>query len=200
MKSKFVIWILLVFVSAFVLLSGEAILQQKALAEKTLRLHIVANSDSAADQALKLRLRDHVLQEVNALTYSCRSLRETESILLDNLTALEGSAQGFLQGEGSSYDVRITLCEEDFSTREYDTFSLPAGEYHSLRIVIGNGEGKNWWCVVFPTLCNASSTKDLEAAATFGGYGEDDLALIRKEEPKYVIQFKILEILKGVFR
>ena len=169
MKLKFLLWILLVFVAAFILLWGEAFLGQCALADKTLRLHIVANSDSTEDQAQKLRVRDHLLKELRLLSKECDTLEETESVITENLSGLERSAREFLRKEQSTYDVTLTLCKERFSTRVYDTFSLPAGEYHSLRLVIGEGNGKNWWCVVFPTLCNAASAKDLETAAMRGG-------------------------------
>ncbi len=182
------------------LLWGEAVLQQRSLADKTLRLHVVANSDSSEDQAQKLRVRDHLLGELHTMTRDCDTLKEAESVIRDNLPILENSAREFLRMERSPYDVELTLCEEDFSTRRYETFSLPAGEYHSLRMVIGRGEGQNWWCVVFPTLCNAASTKELETMAVMGGYDEEELAMIRHEEPKYVLQFKILEIMREVFR
>ncbi len=200
MKMKCMVWILSVFLLGFAIFTGEAIVQQNALAEKTLRLHIVANSDSVTDQTNKLKLRDHILQEVNSMTYGCETLWDTESILMKRLPELEASAKAFLQSEGCYHDVKASLCEELFTTREYDTFSLPAGEYHTLRIVIGNGEGKNWWCVVFPTLCNASSLEELESAAVCGGYGEEEIALIRKEKTKYVLRFKLLEMIQSVFR
>lgn len=200
MKVKFVLWILIVFMGAFTLLWGEAVVQQRSLADKTLRLHVVANSDSSEDQAQKLRMRDHLLGELHAITKDCNTLKEAETVIRENLPFLENSAREFLRTERSPYDVKLTLCEEDFSTRRYETFSLPAGEYHSLRMVIGRGDGKNWWCVVFPTLCNAASTKELETMAVMGGYDEEELAMIRHEEPKYVLQFKILEIMREVFR
>ena len=85
-------------------------------------------------------------------------------------------------------------------TRDYEGFSLPAGTYHSLRVVIGSGQGKNWWCVVFPSLCTASSVEEFEASARQGGYEENEISLIRKKESRFYVQFKMVEILRGLFR
>ncbi len=200
MKIRIVLWVVSVAVAAFMLLSGESILLQRTLADKTLRLHVVANSDSVADQEQKLRVRDRILQEVGELTLDCHTLDDTIVVLEPCLPQLEKSAQELLEGEGSTYSVRITLCKENFSTRDYDTFSLPAGKYHSLRVVIGEGAGKNWWCVVFPSLCNAASGSEMEKEAVEAGLSEEELAMIRKVEPKYVIRFKMLELIEGLFR
>ena len=200
MIKKFLLWISLVFLMAFALFSGEALLMQRSLAEKTLRLHVVANSDSIEDQKQKLRVRDLVLEEVHSLTSRCNTFTETREKLRDHLAGLESSIADFLCKEGSFYDVSVTLCEESFSTRYYDTFSLPAGNYTSLRVAIGNGEGKNWWCVVFPTLCSASSMEEMDEIAQKGGYDDRELGMIRNEEPVYKLQFKMLELLRKFFR
>lgn len=188
------------FMAAFVLFFAEAIWNRQALEEKTLRLHVVANSDSPEDQAQKLRVREHILRMVSDLTDRCNTREETENVLRSRLMSLEASVRAFLQEEGSSYDVTVTLCREDFDTRDYDTFSLPAGTYHSLRVVIGEGEGQNWWCVVFPSLCTASSVEEFKDTARKGGYEEGEIALIRKEESRFIVQFKMVEIIKDLFR
>jgi len=169
MLKRILLWIGTVFVAAFMIFTAEAIITQQTLSEKTLRLHIVANSDRAEDQAQKLRLRDHILHEIKEMTGGCSELQEAEKIISSRLSRVEKSAREFLRAEGSSYGVSVTLCKESFATRDYDTFSLPAGEYHSLRIIIGEGQGKNWWCVVFPSLCNAGTMEELERAAEIGG-------------------------------
>ncbi len=172
---------------------------RQSLSHKTLRLHVVANSDSAEDQAQKLRLRDHILGEIHGITMDCSDLEEVERLIGSILPGLRESAEAFLAEEGSGYDVSVSLCTESFDTRQYDTFSLPAGKYHALRIVIGEGKGKNWWCVVFPTLCNATDPEELERMAEEGGYGDGELAFIRREEPKFKLQFKVLEWIREVF-
>lgn len=190
----------MVFLVAFVLLTGEALLTQRSLEDKTLRLHVVANSDGAEDQAQKLRVRDHVLKTVSDLTSNCNTLEETEVVIGSHLEDIQCSAQELLREEGSAYSVKVTLCQEEFMTRDYDGFSLPAGTYHSLRVVIGSGQGKNWWCVVFPSLCAASSVEEFEASARQGGYEENEISLIRKKESRFYVQFKMVEILRGLFR
>ncbi len=199
MLKRILLWIATVFIAAFAIFTGEAIMTQRSLSEKTLRLHIVANSDCAEDQSQKLRLRDHILGEIQGMTRNCTNLQEAEKLLSSQLSQVQKSARAFLVNDGSSYDVSVTLCRESFTTREYDTFSLPAGEYHSLRIIIGDGHGKNWWCVVFPTLCNATAMEELERVAQTGGYDDKELDFIQNESPKYKLQFKVLEWLRGVF-
>ena len=187
------------FLGGVLLLSGETLLTQKSLERKTIRLHVIANSDSVEDQEQKLRLRDRVLEKVHAITMDCTNFDEAERALLMNLEELETYAHGVMLEEGSSYDVSISLCREHYSTRNYDTFSLPPGNYRSLKVIIGEGKGKNWWCVVFPTLCNASSMDDFQQAATIAGYDQEDIALIQKETPKYKIRFKVLEMITELF-
>ena len=199
MIKRIILWIGTVVIAAFVLFSAEAVFYQKSLAAKTLRLHVVANSDSPEDQEQKLQLRDHVLRELRDITWECDDLESVENAVAMVLPQLRESAKNYLVRNGSSYDVSATLCIESFDTREYDTFSLPAGEYHTLRIVIGEGQGKNWWCVVFPTLCHAADSEELEHMAQEGGYGEGELAFIQRTEPKYRLQFKVLEWIKKVF-
>ncbi len=199
MLKRYIIWLGSVFLAAFVIFSAEAFYAQKSIADKTIRLHVVANSDDPEDQEQKLRLRDHILSEIRDLTADCTEFGEAEERLRSALPMIEKAAGTFLINEDSLYDVSVTLCKEKYSTREYDTFSLPAGIYHSLRIEIGEGKGENWWCVVFPTLCNASTMEELDRAAEKGGYNDEDLSLIKKESKGYVLQFKVLEWLKGVF-
>ena len=199
MLKRYIIWIGSVFLAALILFSTEAYFTQKSIADKTIRLHVVANSDDTKDQEQKLRLRDHLLGELRDLTSECADFEEAEAKLRTALPMIEQSAGKFLINEGSEYDISVSLCKEQFSTREYDTFSLPAGEYHALRVVIGEGKGENWWCVVFPTLCNATTMEELDRAAEKGGYDEEEIALIKQETKGYVLRFKVLEWLKGVF-
>lgn len=189
----------MVFLAALVLFAGQTFVTQRSLEDKTLRLHVVANSDEAEDQAQKLRVRDHVLNTVADLIAHCSDRKETESVLRSNLENLCQSVQGFLIEEGSDYCVHVSLCEEEFKTREYEGFSLPAGTYHSLRVVIGEGQGKNWWCVVFPSLCTASSVEEFEEVARKGGYDEKEISLICKKESRFYVQFKMVEILRSLF-
>lgn len=199
MKIRFLAWIAAVFAAAYILLGAESWLLQRSIADKTLRLHVVANSDSEADQAQKLRVRDCILETVSELTADCESLQEAQAVLEANLSDLQNSAQTLLRSEGSDYAVSVSVGNETFGTREYETFSLPAGEYPALRVKIGAAQGKNWWCVVFPSLCKAATSDAAKQCAEVGGYDDAESSLITGGEKKYTLRFKTLEWLLEIF-
>lgn len=196
MKTRFFAWLIFVFFTAFCLLSAQLHITQQLLAQKTVRLHVVANSDTPEDQAQKLRVRDAVLLYVSDLTAGCKNAQEARQLLSENLAHVNAAAEAVLAREGSAYCVRTTLCVEPFDTRVYDTFSLPAGNYPSLRVKIGAAEGKNWWCVVFPSLCMAASTQELETCAQLGGLTEEEMTLICGGEEDYQLRFQAWEWLQ----
>ena len=199
MKIRCFIWLAIVFVAAYLLLGAESWLLQQSIAEKTLRLHVVANSDSEADQAQKLRVRDCILESVSNLTADCETLQEAQSVLEKNLSDLQNSAQTLLRNEGSKYSVSVSVGTEVFGTRDYETFSFPAGEYPALRVKIGAAKGKNWWCVVFPSLCKAATSDAARQCAEVGGYDDAESALIAGGKQKYTLRFKTLEWLLEIF-
>lgn len=168
------------------------------LEHKLIRLHILANSDSQRDQDLKLELRDSVLEMVAELTSTCVTMDEALDILGSNIEQLQNYAQSELQRLGSSYKVSVVLDREYFNTRHYDSFSLPAGIYDTLKITIGEGQGHNWWCVVFPAICMAATTEELTVEAMRAGLSSDDVALITEDGSFYVLKFKIIEILANL--
>ena len=176
---------------ALALVSGAASLgRQDALQEKMIRLHVIANSDSQADQALKLQVRDQVLAQADTLLSGQESAQQAAEILRDNLTPLAETAARTVSQAGFSYQVQVSLEDTWFPTRQYGDLSLPAGQYQALRVVIGQGEGKNWWCVVFPSLClPAVSEQALQTAGLTG----QDYALLTESSQPYVIKFKALE-------
>jgi len=106
---------------------------------------------------------------------------------------LEDTARGVLDAAGYDDDVTVTITDQWFPTRVYDSFSLPAGQYRALKVVIGEGAGQNWWCVVFPPLCMASVTEEVEEAAERGGLTAQQVALITGQDETYIIKFKIVE-------
>ena len=118
-----------------------------------LRLHIPANSDSDEDQAIKLKLRDLILEKYGEEISACGSLENAESRAEEILPQIELAANEFLHENGFSYGAKAELTEMWFTTREYDRLILPAGKYKALRVTLGSGEGHNWWCVIFPQLC-----------------------------------------------
>ncbi len=121
--------------------------------EQVLRLHILANSDSPADQELKLLVRDRLLTESKSWFAQTDNKEESEAILQEKLPAIAAIAAAELQKQGSPQTVKVSLCREDFATRIYEGFALPSGTYDALRIEIGEGRGQNWWCILFPSLC-----------------------------------------------
>lgn len=164
--------------------------QQKGLAEKMIRLHVIAASDSPEDQALKLAVRDRVLEAVTPDIDGIQNRAEAEEILNAKLKDLEMIAAETAISRGEQVSAVATLDYEAYPTREYESFSLPAGEYLSLRIVLDEGEGQNWWCVVFPPLCMATAEEEIAPVA---GLDEKDISLITEEEG-YVLKFKVLEL------
>ena len=169
-----------------------ALRTQDELADKVVRLHVLANSDSEEDQALKLKVRDVVLERATAILEQSADRREAESRLRGELWELERIAAEEIAAEGYNYPVTVELENTDFPTKEYDGFTLPAGEYLALRVIIGEGQGQNWWCVVFPPLCTAASA-DVPASALAAGFSEEEVNLITEENQGYVLKFKAVE-------
>lgn len=193
MKIRFLVWCLLVFFTAACLLSVETAWTQRGLAEKTVRLHVVANSDSSADQAQKLRVRDAVLKTVSELTENCTNAEEAKREISLHLNEIRKAAE-----TATDDPVGVSLGTEAFETRYYDTFTLPAGDYPALRVNIGRAEGHNWWCVVFPSLCTAATSDALERTAAVGGFDEAETELICGGEEEFELRFKSFEWLQGL--
>jgi len=193
MKKK-VFGIVLMILAVSVLLGGFWVSrQQQALADKLVRLHVVANSDSEADQAVKLQVRDAVLEQTRLLLDGAEDPR---AALAGNLPRIQQAANRCLAAAGSGDRAVVTMGEELFPTREYETFSLPAGTYTALRVTIGAGEGHNWWCVVFPSLCMSASVEEMEEDAQTAGLTEGEIRLITEDSEGYVLKFKTMEWLQ----
>ena len=191
-KLKFFEIALLIGLAVFLTSGALALRTQDELADKVVRLHVLANSDSEEDQALKLRVRDAVLEQATAILEQSADRREAESRLRGQLLELERIAAKEIAAEGYDYPVTVNLENTDFPTKEYDGFTLPAGEYLALRVIIGEGKGQNWWCVVFPPLCTAASA-DVPASALAAGFSEEEVRLITEENQGYVLKFKAVE-------
>ena len=167
--------------------------RQDDLQEKMIRLHVIANSDSDADQTLKLCVRDAVLCRAEDILRQSANMTEARARLRDSLPAIGDAAAQELAAQGSGYAVSVSLEDTEFPRKTYDGFALPAGEYLALRVVIGAGEGRNWWCVVYPPLCTAAAC-ELEGVALEGGMTADDLSLMTGENAGYVLRFRSLEL------
>ncbi len=154
-----------------------------------LRLHVLANSDSEFDQAVKLAVRDRILAECGDLFERVDSydaaLKQAES----NLPALCASAQAQLRELGCEYPVSVEIAQTDFDTRVYDDVTLPAGEYTALQVRIGEAEGKNWWCVCYPNLCIPAASQTDEVSEVL----DEDEAELVTNSGKYIMRFKIVE-------
>lgn len=191
-RLKLVEIALLIGLAVFLASGGLALRAQAQLADRVVRLHVLANSDGEEDQALKLLVRDRVLARATELLTQAGDRAEAESLLRTALPELEALAVRELRANGCDYPVRAELTDTEFPTRDYDGFTLPAGEYLALRVVIGEGAGRNWWCVVFPPLCTAASA-DVPAAALAAGLTEEQVRLITEEDRGYVLKFKAVE-------
>ena len=171
--------------------------EQAALADKVVRLHVLANSDTQEDQALKLAVRDAVLAAADGVVPPGAELEEAEQALTQALPAIADAGARVVGEQGYSYPVTASL-EHDvwFPTKEYTDFAFPAGEYTALRVTIGEGGGRNWWCVVFPPLCLGSVTETTAETALEGGLEDREVSLITGEDEGYVVKFKAMELLE----
>lgn len=184
--------VLLIGMTVF-LASGAAALQtQDALAEKVVRLHVLANSDSKEDQALKLQVRDAVLAQAEVLLDPAADRKEAEGLLRGQLLEFEEIAEETIRASGYDYPVSVELSNSEFPTKRYEGFTLPAGEYLALRVLIGEAEGQNWWCVVYPPLCTSVST-DCSGTALSAVFSEEEVCFVTEENPEYILKFKIVE-------
>lgn len=167
--------------------------RQDALAQKVIRLHVIANSDSQPDQALKLQVRDRVLDYAAKVLQRASDMEDARQQLREALGRIENIAQREIVRQGYDYPVTAQLTDSEFPLKTYDGFALPAGEYMALRLVIGEGAGQNWWCVVYPPLCTTAAS-DLGTAAVQAGLSDDDLSLITGEDTGYVLKFRSLDL------
>lgn len=165
---------------------------RQTLNEQIIRLHVVADTDEAVDQELKLQVRDEILRLVDTIKEGATSKEEALTRLKEQLPALEEAANRVLSREGKACDAVVTLKQEAFPTRVYDTFTLPAGIYDSLRVTIGSGQGKNWWCVVFPDLCIPAASAEVEDTAVEAGFS-DTLSKTLTQQEGYEIRFWLLD-------
>ncbi len=160
----------------------------EALTEDTFRLHILANSDSDADQAVKLAVRDAILAESNRLFAQAATAEEAAVAAQHQLSALEAVANETLRAHGFGYTARAYVTRMPFETRYYGDFTLPAGTYTALRIELGRGEGKNWWCVLYPALCLPAAEQESELEALT----EEEQQVVEGGE-RFALRFKFLE-------
>lgn len=163
--------------------------------DKMLRMHVIANSDSDEDQKLKLEVRDAVLSEGKELFDGSITSNEAVDKISPHLSRLETVALDVIKANGFDYNVNITVEKEYFKTRVYDSsVTLPAGYYTAIKVVIGEGEGQNWWCVMFPPMCLPSAMAECELSDVLT---EEETEIVFGNN-KYKFQFKIIEIIENL--
>lgn len=165
--------------------------------DDTLRLHILANSDQSEDQKLKLEIRDRILLKYGKMLKGGESITEAKESVEQLLPEIEEDARVWIGELGYNYDVKASLSVEWYETREYEDFTLPAGYYSSLRIIIGEGKGQNWWCVMYPPLCMEMASESAPRDDGVIDYSKEEIRLITSG--KYQVKFKILEELSRAF-
>ncbi|WP_288528984.1 stage II sporulation protein R [uncultured Eubacterium sp.] len=158
------------------------------ISQKVLRLHILANSDSKADQNLKMMVKDNILKDTAYIFKGCNTLDESIEAANKNINIFQKSAEKTLKNCNSNYSVKVYVDKEFFDIREYKDFTLPSGYYNTIKVVIGEGKGHNWWCVMYPTVCISACTNDFDKVLT-----KEEKQLITSK--KYIPKFKALEII-----
>ena len=173
---------------------GSVAADRRYLNDHVIRLHVVANSDSREDQRLKLQVRDAVIAWLSDNADLQMPADAAAVWLQSKLPQLQQVAQQAVADGGQTAQALVSFQREAFPSREYETFSLPAGVYQSLRITLGEGQGKNWWCVVFPSLCLPATTEDFEVTAAGAGFS-DSLSGALTGEKTYTVRFFLLDCL-----
>lgn len=175
--------------------------------EKLIRFHVLANSDSEEDQNLKLKVRDAIIDYLQPKLINSSSIEESEKIIISEYNNLEKIGKNIIKENGYNYDIKVGIDYSNFPAKQYSNVVLPAGEYKALRIIIGSGQGKNWWCVMFPPLCFVDEQKgtiDKETDARLREVlTEEEYEMITQksatEVNKVKFKFKIVEILQDIF-
>ena len=168
---------------------------EASIYEDTVRLHILARSDGEEDQATKLLIRDKILEKYSTNLSGYESADEAADALIKLSQSIEDDVNLWLTEIGCDYTASVVIGEEWYEAREYDGFTLPAGIYTSLRIMLGGGEGKNWWCVMFPPMCLDIAC---EGSSSVGKYTDSEIKLI--SGGGYNVKFKILELASGAVK
>ncbi len=166
----------------------------EGLESSVLRLHILANSDSAEDQDLKLKVRDALLAQSDALFAGCDTPEEVRARALEEQETIRLLAQAVLEENGCDDQVTVQLVQMEFDARQYEEITMPAGNYDALRILIGEAQGQNWWCVMYPPLCipaGAELEADTDTAELF--FDPETLEIL-EDAPRYEVKFKCLEV------
>lgn len=185
--------------AAFMVLSVMPVYGEAEIYNDVLRLHVIAESDSPSDQALKLKVRDAVLECIGKEIGDCKTVYEALSAVHGMKDEITESAERCIQENGEDCTVKVELGKERYPRREYDGATLPSGVYSSLRVTLGEGDGKNWWCVLFPTLCMGFAKAEADEGEHIAvGFTPREYRMITGQSGGVKIRFRILEILSEV--
>lgn len=202
-------WIKIVMICAVaaLLFGGVHQYRQQRLTEeiagKIIRFHVRANSDTKADQELKLKVRDAIGTYMQPKLSGITDINTSRKVVEQNLKQVENTASGVIAAEGYTYDVKASLTVTDFPEKTYGAYTFPAGKYEALEVVIGKGGGHNWWCVMYPNLCFFNSTYevvDQEAEKSLHQVLTEQEYQSLMEEKNYQVKFALLERIQEIFK
>jgi stage II sporulation protein R len=176
-------------------LGAVTLYQDAQLYHEVIRFHVLANSDTEEDQILKLAVRDAVLLRVDEISADCETVQDAKSALMSHADEILQTARQTVAQKGYDYPVSISFGPEAYPTRYYEGMQFPAGTYESVRLVIGEGQGQNWWCVLFPPLCVDASCAKEEMVQS--GFTQSQIKILtERDNPRYVLRFRALEVLE----
>lgn len=188
---KRLIKLLAIAAAVMLLCSFMPSFEEAQIYDKVLRLHVIASSDLQEDQALKLKVRDAILEYTKDVP-NITGIENAREYYAQRLDVIKAVAQETVDKEGKGQDVQVSLGYEYYPTRTYEDISLPAGEYLSLKVMIGGGAGQNWWCVLYPPICLSAASAEEELVSA--GFTPEQMQIITEgESTRYKIKFKILE-------
>lgn len=193
-RLSVVIFTLILVISAVT----YAKITQSNIAKSVLRLHIIANSDTKCDQALKIAVRDRVLNEARHLFENTSSAENAEVVARKNIKYLEKIAKDEINRQGYDYSARVEVGKFAFPVKFYDDIMLPSGQYNAVRIIIGEGKGQNWWCVMYPPMCSLEGiTMDTGKETLKQSLSREEYEMVSTKTPKAEIRFKIVDIINS---
>ena len=195
MYAKKLLTVFLALSAIFIFIGIMPVHGETKIYDSVVRLHVLANSDSEEDQSLKLKVRDSVLQLTDSLLAASPSAKDAQRILEDNIEDIKEKASATVEAEGFDYSVDVCIGYENYPTRDYGNLCFPSGRYTSLRVLIGDAEGRNWWCVLFPPLCLSAAEGDRDDAIQIGFTGEEYKIITDTDKGSYKLRFKILEVI-----
>lgn len=214
MKNKLIaimLFLILVLGSVLGISYMKAGASQKTISDKIIRFHVIANSDTTEDQTLKLKVRDEILNYISPKLKDSKDIDESRKILDENNEVMKEIARKVIKENGYEYEVITMLSHENFPVKSYGNVTLPQGNYEAYRIIIGSGEGHNWWCVMFPPLCFTDITKgevayketekEMKQVLTSEEYKlVNNLDTNTIDDEKIVMRFKCAEIAENLYR